>query len=71
MESNNAVTLPFEDLAIENYFFFYRCVDLLVNILMTKSNIVRERAFFTLPRTLLPLVIKIFKKEKVTLTKST
>ena len=36
-----------------------------LNILMTKCNSVQERAFFTLSRTLLHLVFKIFKKEKL------
>ena len=41
-----------------------------LNILKTKCNSVRERAFFTLSRTLLCVVFKIFKKINFTLNKS-
>ena len=89
MESNAAVTLHFEDLAVQNYlflkdvcicwwkisncfkkhywwiwFFFF------FTILKTKCNSVRERAFFTLSRTLLYAVFKIFKKKNFAFSKS-
>ena len=41
-----------------------------LNILKTKCNSVRERAFFTLSRTLLCVVFKIFKKKNFTFIKS-
>ena len=43
---------------------------LFLNILKTKCNRVRERAFFTLSRTLSCVVFKIFKKKNFTLIKS-
>ena len=84
MESNAAVTLHFENLAVQNYLFLKdmcicwwkisNCLTkaflmnvkfFFLNILKTKCNSVRERAFLTLSRTLLCVVFKIFKKEKL------
>ena len=42
-----------------------------LNILKTKVNSVRERAFLTLFCTLLPLVFKIFKKKNLIFIKIT
>ena len=79
MESNVAVTLHFEDLVGEKSQIVYKgtfdeCEVLLLfffYILKTKSNSVRERAFFTLSCTLLYVVFKIFKKKNLTFIKST
>ena len=86
IESNAAVTLHFEDLAVENNLF---CVHLLVknlklfkkallmsvkffflNILMTTHDRVRESVKNALSCTLLHLVFNIFKKKNFTIIKS-
>ena len=54
----------FEKALLMNVKFFF------LNILKTKCNSVRERAFFTLSRTLLCVVFKIFKKKNFTIIKS-
>ena len=82
MESNAAVTLHFEDLVFKrcvhllgknlklirkalvmNVKFFF------LNILKTTHNSVQERVKNALSRTLLHLVIKIFKKKNFTFRK--
>ena len=50
--------------------FYLLQVSNMVNILNTKCNSVRERAFFTLSRTLLCVVFKIIKKKNFTFIKS-
>ena len=71
--SNAAVTLHFEDLAVQNYFK----KELLINvkfffltILKTTHNSVREKLKNALSRTMIHLVFKIFKRKNFTFIKS-
>ena len=77
MESTSAVTLHFEDLAVQNYFFLkdvclcrWKISNCSQKHFWWLWNRVRERAFFTLSGTLSCVVFKIFKKKKITFIKS-